>query len=59
MFFGRRLRHLLSFRELWYFNAKVRYYCSLDIFNTIQEIGVGGGRNYVEKTVLSCSDKHY
>ena len=30
------------------FNAKVRYYCSLDKFYTVQEIGVGR-RNYVEK----------
>ena len=57
MSFGRRLQHLLSFRELWYFNAKVRYYCSLAIFYTVQEIGVGW-RSYVEKTVLSCLDKH-
>ena len=41
MSFGRRLQHLLSFRELWYFDAKVRYYCSLDMFYTVQEIDVG------------------
>ena len=43
MSFGRRLQHLLSFRELWYFNVNVLYYCSLDIFFTVQEIGVGVG----------------
>ena len=48
MSFGRRLQHLLSFCELLYFNAKVRYHCSLDIFHTVKEISVGG-RNYVEK----------
>ena len=33
----------LSFRELWYFNAKVRYYYSFDIhaFYTVQKFGVG------------------
>ena len=32
---------LIKFPLLWYFNAKVRYYCSLDIFYTVQEIGMG------------------
>ena len=32
----------LSFRELWYFNAKVRSYCTFDkyVFYTVQEIGL-------------------
>ena len=41
MSFGGKFQHLLSFLELWYFNAKVRCYCSLDMFYTVQEIGVG------------------
>ena len=51
--------HRLSFRELWFFNVKVRYYClfGMHVFYTVQEIG-GGGRSYVEKTVLSCLNKH-
>ena len=48
MSFDRRLEHLLSFCELRLFDVKVRYYCSLDIFYTVQEIGVGR-RSYVEK----------
>ena len=27
--------------ELWYFNAKVRYYCPLDTLDMVQEISVG------------------
>ena len=36
-----KIAALIEFRELWCFNAKVRHYCSLDIFYEVQEIGVG------------------
>ena len=38
-----KIAALINFRELWFFVAKVRYYCSFDIhvFFTVQEIGVG------------------
>ena len=36
---------------MWYFNAKIRYYCSLDIIQYKKL--AWGGRNYVEKTDLS------
>ena len=55
MSFGRRFQHLLSFLELWYFNAKVCYYCSFDILYTVQETGV----IMLKNTVLSCLNKHY
>ena len=41
-----KIATLIEFREFWYFNAKVRYYCYLDIFYTVLS---WGGRNYVEK----------
>ena len=60
MSFGRRLQHLMSFRELWYFNAKVRYYCSLAYSLQYKKLA-WGGRNYVKKKkqFFSCLGKHY
>ena len=57
MSFERRLQHLLSFRELWYFNAKVHYYCSLAYFIQYKKLA-WDGRNYVEKKISSFMFKY-
>ena len=52
-----KIAALTEFRELWYFNAKVRYYCSLAYFIQYKK-SAWGGHNHVEKPVFSCLDKH-